>query len=149
MSTRISLYWFLLLGSLCAAVPAQADVPPSGAATTAAAGKPYTITVAKVAAKKGQPATATVLIRPAAGYHVNKDFPTSLKLKLPAGVTAQKSEMNKADAQLSEQQGSFQVVLTSAEAGKKTVPGDLKFAVCTDTTCDPQKSPVSIEMEVK
>jgi hypothetical protein len=43
----------------------------------------------------------------------------------------------------------FEVTLTGNEAGQKTVPGELKFAVCTDTTCDPQKTAVSIALSVK
>ncbi len=43
----------------------------------------------------------------------------------------------------------FDVVLTGAEAGKKTVTGNLSFAVCTETTCDPQKATVTIDLTVK
>ena len=35
------------------------------------------------------------------------------------------------------------------KTGAQTVPGELKFAVCTETTCDPQRSPVAIELDVK
>jgi hypothetical protein len=121
----------------------------AGKLAGAAGNKPYTITVARVAAQKGQPATAKVVITPAKGWHLNQEFPTSLKLRPPAGVTAKKTDLGKADAALTEQQGQFEVVLTSSEAGRKSVPGDLRFAVCTETTCDPQKSPVVIEMDVK
>lgn len=138
---------FLLGGALGSFVAGAARAESKLGGATGA--KPYTVTVARVEARKGQPATASVRIKPAAGWHVNKEFPASLKLKLPAGVTAQKTELGKADAVLSEQEGRFDVVLTSAETGKKAVPGDLRFAVCTDTTCDPQKSQVTIEMDVK
>ena len=114
-----------------------------------AAGKPYTVKIDKITAQKGQPATAQVVITPAKGWHLNKDYPTSLKLTPPAGVTASKASLGKGDAKLSDEEGRFEVVLTSSESGKKTVPGDLRFAVCTDTTCDPQRSAVTIEMDVK
>lgn len=115
----------------------------------ASASKPYTVSVARISAQKGQPATARVVITPARGWHLNKDFPTSLKLRPPAGVSANKTDLNKSDAVLDESEGRFEVVLTSTEAGKKRVPGDLRFAVCTETSCDPQRSEVTIEMDVR
>ncbi len=128
----------------------QAAPPAAGGKLEGAmAGKPYTLSIAKVSAKKGQPATTQVVIKPAAGYHINKDFPTSLKLNPPAGVTLAKAELKKADAKLSETEGSFEVTLTADKTGAQTVPGELKFAVCTETTCDPQRSPVAIELDVK
>lgn len=128
---------------------AAAPAAEGGKLAGAMAGKPYTLSIAKVSAKKGQPATTQVVIKPAAGYHINKDFPTSLKLTPPAGVTLAKAELKKADAKLSETEGSFEVTLTADKVGAQQVPGELRFAVCTETTCDPQRSPVAIELDVK
>ena len=132
-----------------AAPPAATKLADSGKLAGAVSGMPYTLTIAKVSAVKGQPATAQVVIKPAAGYHINKDFPTSLKLNPPAGVTLAKAELKKADAKLSETEGSFAVTLTAANAGAQKIPGELRFAVCTETTCDPQRSSVNIELDVK
>ena len=41
------------------------------------------------------------------------------------------------------------LVLTGSQAGKRTVLGELRFAVCTATTCDPKKEPISIEINVE
>lgn len=128
-----------LLGPALAAPPIAAAV----------AGKPYSLTVAKVVAQKGQAATARVVIKPAAGYHMNKDFPTSLKLTPPADVKLDKASLGKEDASLTEQEVAFDVKLTAGAAGNKVINGDLRFAVCTETTCDPQKTPVAIDVEVK
>ncbi len=111
--------------------------------------KPFTVTINKVAAKPGQEVTVPVVFHPAKGWHVNTEFPTGLKLSPPAGVTAQKLSLNKQDAQLTEEEGRFNVSLKSSEAGKKTVPGVLRFAVCSATTCDPQQTAIAIELEVK
>lgn len=142
-----------VVGAAVVCAPKCQAAPPAPAAggkiAGAVAGLPYTVTIAKVSAVKGQPATAQVVIKPAAGYHMNKDFPTSLKLSPPAGVTLAKAQLNKADAKLSDNEGSFDVTLTAANAGAQKVPGELRFAVCTETTCDPQKSAVAIELEVK
>ncbi len=113
----------------------------------AAQNKPYTITVAPVKAKAGQPATASVVIKPAAGFHMNKEFPTSLKLKPPEGVTVAKASLNKGDAKLDEQEARFEVVATAATAGRKEIPGDLRFAVCSSTSCDPQRAPITVQLE--
>jgi hypothetical protein len=140
----------LLLAGATSFAGGPAAAPAGGAGKLAGAlDQPFTVSVAKVAARKGQPATATVVIVPAAGYHMNAEYPTSLTLRPPAGVTAAKLALNKADAKLSETKGSFDVVLTSASSGPKVVPADLRFAVCTATTCDPQKSTVSIQLDVQ
>lgn len=112
-------------------------------------GKPYSLAVEKVSAKRGQAATAHVVFRAAPGWHVNGDYPTVLKLSLPAGISAAKSVLKREDAKLSEQEGRFDVVLTASEPGAKTVRGDLSFAVCSQTTCDPQKAAITIEMKVE
>jgi len=136
----------LLLGGFLAVA---ASFSPAAAETVGAAlagTKPYTVAIDKVTAKRGQPATAKVQFRATTGWHVNKDFPTELRLKLPDGVSAQKPTLTKADAKLTDDQGSFDVVLTANQAGKATVLGELRFAVCTATTCDPQRAPISIEI---
>jgi hypothetical protein len=138
----------LLLGGFLAIAasftPAAAE--SVGAVTNLADTKPYTVAINKVEAKRGQPATAKVQFRATSGWHVNKDFPTELRLKLPDGVSAQKPTLTKADAKLTDEEGSFDVVLTAKQAGKSTVLGELRFAVCTATTCDPQRAPISIEI---
>ena len=149
--SKSALSLLALLGLCAPALAGEGKLAGAGAIApgAAAAGKPYTVQIDKVSAQKGQPATVQVVITPAKGWHLNKDFPTSLKLTPPAGVSAAKAALGKGDAKLRESEGRFEVVLTSSEAGKKTVPGDLRFAVCTDTTCDPQRSAVTIEMDVK
>lgn len=135
------------LGTLTS--PALAAPPAAPPIAAAVAGKPYSLTIAKIAAQKGQAVTARVVIKPAAGYHMNKDFPTTLKLTPPADVKLDKATLGKEDARLTEQEAAFEVRLTAAAAGAKQIPGELRFAVCTDTTCDPQKTAVVLDVEVK
>ena len=141
----------LVLGSLAGTSQAGPVTPATSKLEGAMAGRPYTVTIAKVSAKKGQPATAQVVITAAAGYHLNTDYPTALKLSPPAGVTATAArlEIDKSSAPAAAKSGSLAVTLASSEAGQKKVPGELRFAVCTDTTCDPQRSAVTIDLEVK
>ena len=152
-STRFSVtLGCLLLGSVAGtSVAGPAAAPAADASKLAGAliGKPYTLAIAKVSAKKGQPATTQIVITAAAGYHLNTDFPTSIKFSPPAGVTATAAKLDYDKANKSPQTGSLAVTLASTEAGKKQVAGELRFAVCTDTTCDPQRSPLTIDLDVK
>jgi len=111
----------------------------------------YVLKVEAPPAKKGQKAVAKVKITPAAGYHMNKEYPTSLVLSsVPAGVLVDKMKQTAKDAaKWEEAEGEFDVAYTASEAGKKTVSGEIKFAVCSANTCDPKKSNVSFQIDVK
>ncbi|HEX9101357.1 MAG TPA: hypothetical protein VF997_04100 [Polyangia bacterium] len=111
----------------------------------------YVLKVEAPPAKKGQKAVAKVKITPGAGYHMNKEYPTSLVLAaVPAGVTVDKMKQTMKDAtKWEEAGGEFDVAYTAAETGKKTVSGEIKFAVCSANTCDPKKSNISFEIDVK
>ncbi len=148
MSSRFS-RWMLGAVVLGAISLGNGMARAEGGLVGAVAGKPYTLTAAAVSGATGQPVKAQVVIKPAAGYHMNEEFPTSLKLSPTQGVTYAKAQLSKADAAMSKSECRFDVVLTGAEAGKKTVMGNLSFAVCTETTCDPQKATVTIDLTVK
>jgi hypothetical protein len=111
----------------------------------------YVLKVDAPPAKKGQKSVAKIKITPAAGYHMNKEYPTSLVLSgVPAGVTLDKTKYVAKDAaRWEEAGGEFDVAYTAAEAGKKMVTGEIKFAVCSANTCDPKKSNVSFQIDVK
>ncbi len=111
----------------------------------------YVLKVDAPPAKKGQKAVAKVRITPASGYHMNKEYPTSLVISaVPSGVTVDKMKLTMKDAaKWEEAEGEFDIAYTAAEAGKKTVSGEIKFAVCSATTCDPKKSNVTFEIDVK
>ena len=125
-----------------AALPAFAE----GGATTG-----YTLKIDAPPAKKGQKAVAKIHITPGAGFHMNKEYPTSLTLSaVPAGVTVDKAKQTMKDAaKWDETGGEFDVAYTAAQPGKKVVAGELKFAVCSTNTCDPKKSSISIPIDVK
>src|SRR3954453_1536578 len=65
--------------------------PPAGAS--------YVLKVEAPPAKKGQKSVAKVKITPAAGYHMNKEYPTSLVLSsVPSGVMVDKMKWTMKDA---------------------------------------------------
>jgi hypothetical protein len=129
------------------AIPAVAGAQDHNSATVAG----YVLKIDAPAAKAGQKAVARVHITPGAGYHMNKEYPTSLVFTtVPAGVLVDKVKLTAKDAAKFEEAGAeFDVAYTAAQPGKKVVSGELKFAVCSATTCDPKKSNVSFEIDVK
>lgn len=122
---------------------------PLAVATTARADDSFTVAAAPIAAKKGQAAKGSVVVKPGKGFHINQEYPLSLKLLPVAGVSFAKQTLTRSDAHLTEQEGAFEVEVTAADAGKKTLTGELKFAVCSATTCDPKKVMVNLPVEVK
>ncbi|MBX7082440.1 MAG: hypothetical protein K1X88_24755 [Nannocystaceae bacterium] len=100
-------------------------------------------------AKAGQPASVTVRVVPKAPWHMNLDFPTSLKLEPPSGVTLASAELKKGDAKLDESACSFDVKFTADKPGEQTFSGKFKFAVCQDEACSPVTEDVEFKVAVK
>ncbi|HEY1585411.1 MAG TPA: hypothetical protein VGH63_06950, partial [Polyangia bacterium] len=96
----------------------------------------YLLKVEAPPAKKGQKSVAKIRITPGAGFHMNKEYPTSLVLStVPAGVTVDKMKQTVKDAaKWEEAGGEFDVAYTASNPGKQTVSGEIKFAVCSATT---------------
>src|SRR5262249_12404705 len=89
-------------------------------------------------AKKATRAVAKILLLPGSGFHVNKEYPTTVTLlEVPAGVSVERVKLTAKDAVKLEEGGAeFDFAFTSADAGKKTFSGEFKFAVCSASTCD-------------
>ncbi len=109
-------------------------------------------------AKAGAESTATILVTPKAGYHVNTEFPIKLTLDAPpAGVTLAKtqwvaggSSKDKGDADaLDEQHLALSIKLTPAASGTYTINGSFKFAVCDHDSCLAKKEPIAITVAAK
>ncbi len=116
--------------------PAPEAKPASPTSAPAAtAGDAYTVRIVAGEAKAGEPATSVVEVTPGPGYHVNTEFPVRLKLVPPAGVTAAKAQLERADAELSEAALRFNVAFTAATAGTVNMAGTADFSVCNDNTC--------------
>lgn len=127
-----------------AAVAAAVTVPPeagpsSQGATVSQQSFAVAVTVpAKVAS--GARATVRVSVRPKPGWKLNEEFPTKLTVTAPSGVTVEKDKLRKGDArQFSPKGGEFDVAFTASSAGDKKFDATFKFAVCTDSSCDPKK----------
>lgn len=110
----------------------------------------YTIRVDAPPVKKAHPGVAKIHIAPGQGFHFNKDYPASVTVTAPAGVTVPKTKLTAKDAaSLSETGAEFDVAYTPSQKGKKTFTGELKFAVCSASSCDPKKEKLAFTVEVK
>ncbi len=95
--------------------------------------------VAPADAPIGATAVARVVLRPTAGYKVNKEFPLALSITAPAGVALDKAKLTAADAaKFADDGASFDVAFTAKDGGDKKFEATFKFAVCTTETCDPK-----------
>ncbi len=111
---------------------------------------PFALQIDAPAAKVGAAAQAHIKLTPNAGYHVNKEFPTSLKLVPPAGVDLPKPTLTAKDGvRVSENGADADVTYTAKEAGKKIFSGVFSFAVCSAANCAPQREKVSFTVDVK
>ena len=121
-----------------AEAPAVAEVPSSKGAVINH--KSYTVSV-EVPKKVASGARGKVLVsvKPKPGWKLNEEFPTKLTIVPPGGVTVEKAKQRKGDAaHFSKQKGEFKVWFTSSSAGDKSFVAKFKFAVCTDSSCDPK-----------
>jgi hypothetical protein len=99
------------------------------------------------AVKAGAECVAHVTVTPGSGYHVNQEFPTKLVVTPIDGVTVAKAEQHKEDAAaFSETKLQFDVKMTPAKAGTYKVAALLKFAVCTESSCDPKKREIAFDV---
>ncbi len=127
---------------------------PIGAGTMDKGGAPggadtsFNLQIAAPAAgKAGTETVAHVVVTPGSGYHVNQDFPTRLVIAPTDGVKVAKAEQAKEDAAtFNETKLAFDVKLTADKPGTYKVAGTLKFAVCTESSCDPKKREIAFEL---
>jgi len=101
-------------------------------------------------AAAGQEAEVVVRVVPKEPWHMNLDFPTSLKLTPPDGITLANANLKKGDARtLDDSACEFAVKVTPGAAGEHTVTGQLKFAVCQDDACSPVTEDVELKVAAK
>ena len=110
----------------------------------------YVMKIDVVEAAVGREGSFNVTVTPKAPWHMNLDFPTSLAITAPDGVTLAKAELRKDDAtKLDENSAAFAVKFTPAAAGEKDLSGKFKFAVCQDEACSPVTEEFQVKLAVK
>lgn len=109
----------------------------------------YALQVETPEAKAGEEGKVTVRVVPKEPWHMNLDFPTSLKVQAPAGVSVANADLKKADAKLDEKACEFAVKFTPSAAGEQSFTGKFKFAVCQDEACSPVTEDLEFKVAVK
>jgi hypothetical protein len=118
--------------------------------STAAAASNYKLNVSAAPAKVSAKGSATISVEPTDGFKMNLEYPTKVNLKAPDGVTLEKVKLTAKDAAKLDKTGAvFNVAFTATEAGKKTVTGEIKFAVCTDDECVPKTEAISFVVDAQ
>ena len=109
----------------------------------------YELEIETPEAQSGQESKVTVRVVPKKPWHMNLDFPTSLKVDGPEGVALANADLKKGDAQLEENACQFDVAFTPSAAGEQTFTGKFKFAVCQDEACSPVTEDIEFKVAVK
>ena len=133
--------------------------PGSAPAPTAPAAPPsdkvddpsFELAVAPVGSyTAGKPGSVAITLKPRGVYHVNQDYPMSVALKAPAGITLAKAELQKAEAaEFSEKVARFDVPVTPTQAGTHQLEAHVKFAVCTPENCVPDERTLALALTVQ
>ena len=128
----------------------KAKVIATGSKTIADS-ESYTVKLAspdKVA--KGAKGAATLEIVPKKGWHLNDEFPYKLTVAAPAGTKVAKPEQGKKDTvAFSQQAMKWSIDFEASSGGDKAFTGKVKFAVCTETSCDPKKEELAFNVKVE
>lgn len=127
----------------------QAEVIPMG--KTVGGDESYTLTIdAPDRLASGAEGTVRVSVVPKKGWKMSQEFPTKLDVQAPAGVTVTKAEQRVADAERFEDGGAtWAIKVKASDAGTKSFQAKFKFAVCTETTCDPKKQELAWAIDVE
>jgi DsbC/DsbD-like thiol-disulfide interchange protein len=92
---------------------------------------------------------ASVTISARKGWHLNAEAPLTLKLVPAPGVEVDKAKLGRGDlAQSNETSARFDVGMTAAEPGKKTVEAEAGFVLCQEDSCRPVKEKVTLAVNV-
>lgn len=98
----------------------------------------------------GQPGTFGVELTPRGVYHVNQEFPMTVRPCAGEGVTLPSAELGNDDAaERSEQRARFAVPFTAASAGEHRVSAVVDFAVCTPENCMPEQRTIAVLLPVE
>src|SRR3954454_13041799 len=81
----------------------------------------FVVKVEAPAGAKAKKGVARIHVTPGPGFHVNKEFPSTVKVVAPAGVSVDKDKL--APTKVEEAGMDFEVGYTPTEAGKKTFTG--------------------------
>ncbi len=90
-----------------------------------------------------------ITLTPKKGWKINQEFPTKLRIEAASGVQIAKPIQKAKDAAKFGEKGATFVVPFTSNIGDKKFKASLKFAMCTEATCDPKKENLAWSIKVK
>ncbi|MEE2789179.1 MAG: hypothetical protein VX589_17720 [Myxococcota bacterium] len=99
------------------------------------AARPFKITYVKTPASVGKASKTTIELTPLAGYKMNTDFPTMMKIAANVGATAPTETISPAKEAITEAKISLAVDITPSKTGALPIQGTADFSVCNESTC--------------
>lgn len=131
-------------------VAAVVAAPALAAADTQRwSGDGFVLTAVAAAPVAGAALDVRLELTPRGGYQVNDEYPTAIEVIAPADVAVAKAKLGRGDGSVRHERAVFRLALTPKTAGAKRVGLKLKFALCTDATCEPRKQQVELLLSVK
>lgn len=96
----------------------------------------------------GKPAKVQIKLTADNPWHMNMEYPTSLKVKGDGGLQLSKLKFRQGDASvLSEHKIVFAIPVTATSAGSHRVQGKIKFAICKADSCSPASAKVDLRIQ--
>jgi hypothetical protein len=140
--------------SLCARVYAAAAAFALGLAATPAARadeKSYTLVTdgSSSSVKVGADGKFALHIKPAAGYHVNKEGPFKIVLSGDRVKPALDRLERKHAKDGNVESPRFEVALKGVEAGAGKLQADATFVICSETVCERRVEKLALAVDVK
>jgi hypothetical protein len=115
-----------------------------------AADQTYDVSKTDASLGAGGKGKASVTITAKNGWHLNAEAPLTLKLAPEPGVTVEKEKLVRADLAMSTPATArFDVGVTAAENGKKSVQAEASFVLCQEDSCRPVKEKISFAVDVR
>ncbi len=91
----------------------------------------------------GKESVISISLIPKTGWKINQEFPTKLKIVAPGGTSIKSATQSAKDAKtFSTKKAEFNVSFSATSAGVKNFTGKMRFAMCTDATCDPKSADI-------
>ncbi len=130
--------------------PVDGPQKVGSAGEVAADNDEYTLRIDAGEGKVGEPGKVSMHVVPKSSWHLNLEYPTSLQIVAPEGVSLAQPKLGKDDAVSFGEEGcEFAISYTADAAGEKTFTGTFKFAVCQDEACAPRTEEIEFKVAVK
>lgn len=97
----------------------------------------------------GKLGSFALTLKPRGAWHINQDFPTSVRVRGAPELAFPNATLAKAAAaEFGDTSARFDVPFTASTAGTHTAICDVKFAVCSEENCVPEERTLALALTV-